>query len=64
MEIINQVILEINPYALLYKTMMEKYNEKCETAALAGRIPDQVQMHFLSGSDRRRYNAPNANDLG
>ena len=49
MEIINEVIVEINPYAFLYKSMMEKYNEECAAAALAGRNPDRIQMHFLSG---------------
>ena len=64
MEIINEVILEINPYCVLYKSMMEKYNEECRTAALQGRPPDRVQMHFLSGRDRRRYNAPTLNEIG
>ena len=49
MEIINEVILEINPYAFLYKSMMKKYNEECAAAAQEGREPDRVQMHFLSG---------------
>ena len=33
--------------------MMDKYNLECRTAALQGRPPDRVQMHFLSGRDRK-----------
>ena len=46
METINQVINNINPYVILYKDMLQKYNEERESAALAGRDPAVVQMHF------------------
>ena len=64
MEIISRVIYEMNPYAKLYKSMAEKYNEEREHARSEGREVDQVMMHLLKGSDRRRYNAPALDEIG
>ena len=64
MEVISSVLDAINPYAHLYKSMAQKYNEERDLAASAGREPSEVRLFLRTGPDRRRYNLPDHDEVG
>ena len=56
-------ILESNPYAVAYNNLHTIEQEELQLAGAEGREPQSIRMIFSAGPDRRRYNAPTHNDV-
>ena len=56
-------ILENNPYAVAYNNLHTIEQEELQLAGAEGREPQSIRMIFSAGPDRRRYNAPTHNDV-
>ena len=56
-------ILESNPYAVAYNNLHAIEQEELQLAGAEGREPQSIRMIFSAGPDRRRYNAPTHNDV-
>src|SRR5258705_13280221 len=65
MERLAQLLVEVNPYAGAFRMMRDFEAEERETAENEGRHISEIQMwlHRDSNDDRRRYNAPAANEV-
>ena len=55
---IQNILDNINPYAMAYKNMHQIELEENNNAANEGRPVPQVTMRLRAGADRRRYNLP------
>ena len=56
-------ILESNPYAVAFNNLHTIEQEELQLAGAEGREPQSIRMIFSAGPDRRRYNAPTHNDV-
>ena len=56
-------ILDSNPYAVAYNNLHAIEQEELQLAGAEGREPQSIRMIFSAGPDRRRYNAPTHNDV-
>ena len=56
-------IIESNPYAAAYNNLHAIEQEELQLAGAEGREPESIRMIFSAGPDRRRYNAPTHNDV-
>ena len=58
MQIIQNVMLQVNPYAAAFKHMAEVEAEEINFAALENRPMSETVMYMKRGKDTRRYNLP------
>ncbi|CAG8782185.1 4538_t:CDS:1, partial [Acaulospora morrowiae] len=65
LDFLEQVILNVSPYAQAYKLMREVSNKENKSAQLEGRQPMDVEMIFDNNRqlDQQQYNTPQANEV-
>ena len=63
MQVIQNVMDEISPYAVAYKYMHEVEQEEQISACTENRTPREVRLHFKRGPDQRRYNEPTHDEV-